>query len=67
MVNDQDMALYDMTKNIVAGNPVRAFNWGLMKRDFTYISDIISLNYVSLIKIYLQMKFLIFIEADKST
>jgi len=37
-----DMALYDMTKNIVAGNPVRAFNWGLMKRDFTYISDIIS-------------------------
>ena len=43
MVNGgQDMALYDMTKNIVAGNPVRAFNWGLMKRDFTYISDIIS-------------------------
>lgn len=36
-----DMALFDFTKNIVAGNPIEAFNYGKMKRDFTYIGDII--------------------------
>ena len=36
-----DMALFDFTKNIVAGNSIEAFNYGEMKRDFTYIGDII--------------------------
>ena len=36
-----DMALFDFTKNIVAGNSIEAFNFGEMKRDFTYVGDII--------------------------
>lgn len=36
-----DMALFDFTKNIVAGNPITLFNNGDMKRDFTYVSDIV--------------------------
>lgn len=36
-----DMALFDFTKNITEGNEIRAFNYGNMKRDFTYIGDII--------------------------
>jgi len=36
-----DMALFDFTKNIVAGNSIEAFNYGEMKRDFTYVGDII--------------------------
>jgi len=36
-----DMALFDFTKNILAGNPITLFNYGDMKRDFTYIDDIV--------------------------
>lgn len=36
-----DMALFDFTKNIIEGNEIYAFNHGNMKRDFTYIADII--------------------------
>jgi UDP-glucuronate 4-epimerase len=36
-----DMALFDFTKNIVAGNSIEAYNYGEMKRDFTYVGDII--------------------------
>lgn len=36
-----DMALFDFTKNIVAGNPIQLFNNGDMIRDFTYIDDIV--------------------------
>jgi len=36
-----DMALFDFTKNIVAGNPIQLFNYGDMIRDFTYVDDII--------------------------
>lgn len=36
-----DMALFSFTKNIIAGNPITLFNYGDMKRDFTYIDDII--------------------------
>ena len=36
-----DMALYSFTKSILAGEPIRIFNDGEMKRDFTYIDDII--------------------------
>lgn len=36
-----DMALFDFTKNIIAGNPIDVFNNGDMKRDFTYVDDIV--------------------------
>jgi UDP-glucuronate 4-epimerase len=36
-----DMALFDFTKNIIAGNPITLYNYGVMKRDFTYIDDIV--------------------------
>jgi len=37
-----DMALLDFTKNILAGNKITVFNNGEMKRDFTYIDDVVS-------------------------
>ena len=37
-----DMALFDFTKNIIAGNPIQLFNNGDMVRDFTYVDDIIN-------------------------
>jgi len=36
-----DMALFDFTKNIIAGNPITLYNYGDMKRDFTYVDDIV--------------------------
>jgi len=36
-----DMALYIFTKNIFEGKPIPVFNNGQMKRDFTYIDDIV--------------------------
>jgi UDP-glucuronate 4-epimerase len=35
-----DMATYQFTDAIMAGRPIRVFNGGKMKRDFTYIDDI---------------------------
>lgn len=35
-----DMALFLFTKAILAGQPIDVFNYGKMKRDFTYIDDI---------------------------
>ena len=37
-----DMAMYIFTKKILNGEPINVFNKGDMKRDFTYIDDIIS-------------------------
>ena len=37
-----DMAMFIFTKKILAGEPIPVFNNGKMKRDFTYIDDIIS-------------------------
>jgi UDP-glucuronate 4-epimerase len=37
-----DMAAYIFTKAIAEGRPVRLFNNGDMKRDFTYVDDIVS-------------------------
>ena len=37
-----DMAMYIFTKNIMANKKISVFNNGNMKRDFTYIDDIIS-------------------------
>jgi UDP-glucuronate 4-epimerase len=36
-----DMALYLFTKAILAGEPINVFNNGKMRRDFTYIDDIV--------------------------
>ncbi len=36
-----DMALFLFTKAILAGEPIQVFNNGNMKRDFTYIDDIV--------------------------
>jgi len=37
-----DMALFLFTKAILAGEPIKVFNHGQMKRDFTYIDDIVA-------------------------
>jgi len=36
-----DMALFIFTKNILNGKPIEVFNNGQMKRDFTYIDDVV--------------------------
>ena len=36
-----DMALYIFTKKILAGEPIDVFGHGKMRRDFTYIDDIV--------------------------
>jgi UDP-glucuronate 4-epimerase len=36
-----DMALFKFTKAILAGEPIDVFNHGKMRRDFTYIDDIV--------------------------
>jgi UDP-glucuronate 4-epimerase len=36
-----DMAYYLFTKAILAGEPIQVFNHGRMRRDFTYIDDVI--------------------------
>ncbi|MFC3881520.1 NAD-dependent epimerase [Algoriphagus namhaensis] len=37
-----DMALFLFTEAILAGKPIQVFNHGQMKRDFTYIDDIVN-------------------------
>jgi UDP-glucuronate 4-epimerase len=36
-----DMAYFSFTKAILAGEPIKVFNNGQMRRDFTYIDDVI--------------------------
>jgi UDP-glucuronate 4-epimerase len=36
-----DMAMWIFTKSIFAGEPIRLFNNGNMRRDFTYIDDVV--------------------------
>ena len=36
-----DTAIFEFTKNIIEGRPISLFNYGRMKRDFTYVEDII--------------------------
>ncbi|MFJ5759030.1 NAD-dependent epimerase [Neobacillus sp. NPDC093182] len=36
-----DMAYYSFTKDIIEGNPIKVYNNGDMRRDFTYIDDIV--------------------------
>jgi UDP-glucuronate 4-epimerase len=37
-----DMAYWSFAENILAGRPIRVFNHGDLKRDFTYIDDIVA-------------------------
>lgn len=37
-----DMALFKFTENILAGKPIDVYNNGEMKRDFTYVTDIVA-------------------------
>jgi UDP-glucuronate 4-epimerase len=37
-----DMALFSFTKAIVEGKPIDVYNRGHMKRDFTYVTDIVA-------------------------
>ncbi len=36
-----DMALFKFTKAILSGEPIKVYNYGKHKRDFTYIDDIV--------------------------
>jgi UDP-glucuronate 4-epimerase len=36
-----DMALFKFTRAILAGEPIDVFNYGMHRRDFTYIDDIV--------------------------
>ncbi len=36
-----DMALFIFTKAILEGTPIHVYNYGKMKRDFTYVDDIV--------------------------
>ena len=37
-----DMAYFSFTKAILEGKPIEVFNYGKMKRDFTYVTDIVA-------------------------
>lgn len=37
-----DMAMYIFTDAIVAGRPITLYNYGKMRRDFTYIDDVVA-------------------------
>ena len=36
-----DMALFSFTDSIIAGKPIELYNYGDMKRDFTFVDDIV--------------------------
>ena len=36
-----DMAISQFTRSILAGEPIRVFNHGRMRRDFTYVDDVV--------------------------
>ena len=36
-----DMALFKFTKNILSDKPIDVYNYGNMKRDFTYVNDLV--------------------------
>jgi len=47
-----DMAMFKFTDRIVDGRPIEVYNYGNMKRDFTYIDDIVEGVITSLEKRY---------------
>jgi UDP-glucuronate 4-epimerase len=36
-----DMAMWIFTQSILAGQPIKLFNYGNMRRDFTYVDDVV--------------------------
>lgn len=36
-----DMALFSFTKSLLNKEPIKVFNYGIMKRDFTYVDDVV--------------------------
>ena len=57
-----DMAMFIFTDKIVKGKSVSIFNYGAMKRDFTYIDDIVDGTIAALNKNFLIMKYLIWVQ-----
>lgn len=47
-----DSALFMFTQRILAGKPIKVYNHGQMKRDFTYIDDIVQGTFSALQKFY---------------
>ena len=45
-----DMALFLFTKSMLEGKPIQVYNHGQMKRDFTYVDDIVD-GFISAIKL----------------
>lgn len=45
-----DMSYYRFTKQIVEGKPIEVYNYGRMKRDFTYVDDIVEGLYRVMVK-----------------
>ena len=45
-----DMALFKFTKAILEGDPIDVYNYGDMKRDFTYVDDLVD-SIISLLKV----------------
>ena len=45
-----DMAAFTFTKKILAGEPIEVYNFGNMKRDFTYVDDIVEGVYRAMLK-----------------
>lgn len=46
-----DMSYFLFTRKILAGEPIEVFNYGDMKRDFTYIDDIVTGVYNIMLKV----------------
>lgn len=46
-----DMSYFLFTRKILAGDPIEVFNYGDMKRDFTYIDDIVTGVYNIMLKV----------------
>lgn len=47
-----DSAIFKFTKNILANKPIDVYNFGKMKRDFTYIDDVVQGTVQALKKAY---------------
>lgn len=45
-----DMALFLFTKAMLAGRPIQVYNYGNMRRDFTYIDDIVEGTVAALVR-----------------
>ena len=51
-----DMALFEFTKNILSGKPINVFNNGNMRRDFTYVLDLVKAIHLLTLKTPLKVE-----------